>query len=223
MCSQPLESTSQPNNEIHDIHIMDLPIKHSPKVELIETIENPRNAHLALTLENLWVACRPGYCDQPTPLGISARRRAMSAIVHAWCSMESAVNLALYYKLRYPECPYYLKPEDRKSHDRRISDKLSQQLSFEERLMYLVDSHDCCDVISNLIGKLRQFEKLRNALVHGYSIRKELLLEEVLGSTTQYVKNNGRSHVKETTFVVGHEEMDLSDGKKYSAWLIFER
>jgi len=199
----------------HEIEIYDLTSEHSPKVELIQTIENPRNTHLALALENLWLACRPGFCNQSTPEGHTARRRAVSSIIHAWCAMESAVNLALFYKLRHPECGYYLTPIKRKSHDKRISDNLNSSLSFKDRLLYLADAHDCCNTINEQIGKVQQFEKLRNALVHGYSIRKDMLLEEVVGSTVRMLDAENKSF-ETTTFIVGHEELVLPKGKKYS-------
>lgn len=183
-----------------------------PKVELIHTIVNPRNEHLSLALEMLWRACKPGYCSIEDEFGLRSHRYAVSVISHAWFSMEAAVNLALFNLLKNTDCSYYLKPSDRKTLDKDISASLNKSYPLEKKLTYLNERMDCCNTLEELLGKFRPFERLRNALVHGYSIKKDMLLEE-LPETRKVEKDCSGSTTVITSYVVGHEEFTTPEGK----------
>lgn len=75
-----------------------------------------------------------------------------------------------------------MKPEDRKAFDREIAKEMGR-LSFDKRIQYLKDTKDCCTNLDGFVGKLRQYEKLRNAIVHGYVYQKEILLGSAGPST----------------------------------------
>jgi acyl-CoA-binding protein len=161
---------------------------HPPDVEVMEMIATPHNDHLSLALHHLYSAATFGNCSRRHS---GVPKLPMSSMIHAWAAMEGAVNLAIFNCLKNEQCPYFIQPQARTVHDKRIAAKFQGDLPFEERITYLAQRKACCSVVSAEIGKIRQFERLRNDLLHGYIIRQQVLLERVDGTTVETRNSDG--------------------------------
>ena len=178
------------------------------QVEVITSIASPLNAHLSNAFEQVWLGAAVGLCSTT-----EVHRRSVNAVISSWCALESAVNKALYLKLRHEDSPHYLDPnDDRDFVDREISDGLSGNLGFMKRFEYLARDRTCCSVVAGNKGAIKQFERLRNALVHGYVYRHEALAESDPASAVEIASENGTTTVI-TTFSVGHQEVQDPAGK----------
>lgn len=175
----------------HTLEELELVDSHEPSVEVIESVAHPINDHLSLSLEFLYNSIRPKTCVRSNPASISSSRLAISALLHAWFAMESSVNMAIYQQLFNEKSPSYIPPDTRSAYDRKIARDFQRSLSFTDRIDYLRNNKTCCTKVQDNLGKLRQFEKIRNALVHGYVHPKEILLEEQLGTRKKSINEDG--------------------------------
>jgi len=187
-------------------------VHQAPDVDVIETLVNPRNEHISLALEMLWKACKPGYCGSSDKNALRAHRHSVSAITHLWFAIEAAVNLTLFNLLKNPRSSYFIARDNRSLIDKKISDSLNKSFPFLDKLSYLDERKECCNELQNQMGKIKAFEALRNALVHGYCFRKDILLEKQAGSEQEEVNKDGKVSMS-ASYMIGDEVIVAADGK----------
>jgi hypothetical protein len=197
-------------------------LRHPPGVEVIEMLATPHNDHLSLALHLVSQASESGACGRTNIIGVLGSNLSMSSMIHAWAAIEGAVNLTIYHRLKNKGHAGFIQPKDRSAHDKRIADKFQKELPFEERLTYLADSKKCCSVISNLVGRIRQFERLRNELLHGYIVRQEVLLERQDGTTTEKPGPDG-TVISSTTYLTRDRVVQMPDGHSKEVSALVEK
>ena len=122
--------------------------------------------HLSLAIEALH---RAKTLDQ-------RRRDAISAIIHSFCGLESAVNFIGYEMFDNKDSQKYIEKDKRNLPLDRFIKSWNASLPFMDKLNYLF-SIKKESIPAKLQNELRELNNLRNWLSHGFSYQNTLLIE----------------------------------------------
>jgi hypothetical protein len=131
--------------------------------------------HLQAALETLHDARERLASDSDHVRHIKARHSAISAIIHCYCALESALNLLGHEMFDDPESRRYICPQHRDVPLELLVKAWSRKLPIVEKLRFVV-SRAGLTCSASLAAQLAELTTLRNWLVHGFIYKTTLLL-----------------------------------------------
>ena len=141
---------------------------------LLSMTQSARDDHLGYALDLLY-ECHITRLESGAPPGLSHRRVAMSCIIHAFSSLESALSRLSYEMFSDVESRRYV-PEEQRGFALHKLLATWARMSVIDKFDILLERGSGERPSAKLLARLRELNNLRNWLVHGFPYKRTLLL-----------------------------------------------
>jgi len=131
--------------------------------------------HLAHALDLLHLARADAEAPSASAQALHSRRRAMSAIIHGFCSIEAVLNFMAYRIFTLEDSPEYIPTENR---DFFLQSMIRRwdKLRLVEKCNAVLTVSDGALLPNGLQSRLSEVNTLRNWIVHGTCYHSTLLV-----------------------------------------------
>jgi hypothetical protein len=107
---------------------------------------------------------------------ITSKNSALSSIIHSFCALESAINEVGHMMFHDSKSPIYFLDQGR-NYTLRKAIQSWKNVDCIEKFHIIIDCAPKGKHVEKLVNRMREFNGLRNWLVHGFVFEASILLE----------------------------------------------
>lgn len=145
--------------------------------DLVEYANTVAHDHLGIAIDLLFLSRQHSISPTHRRSWVISHRYALSSILHAYCALESGVNLIGHSLFVDSESHRFISPEKRDLPLKRMIKSWDAGLPCTLKLQYLLSLSDI-SLTPRLEKELNELNNLRNLIVHGVAYKTIILLDK---------------------------------------------
>lgn len=147
--------------------------------ELVDESVGVLYTHLSHAVELYFHAVATSSTHEPRWSWILSRRHSLSAIVHAYCALESAVSWVSHDLFFDDTSPRRVADDKRDIPLQRMLKAWTVNVPLVDKIAVVLSHLEAEGLPARLTNELRELRTLRNWILHGFSFKSTMLIEPI--------------------------------------------